>query len=147
MTSFPFATVSHYPRSSLTSSFYHPGGIYRLKMWHFLLIHLGLSHHRDGRQKRGGAPGGEPRLSVVLLFLLLIGLLPEPVDDAQLLATLPAAVGLVDELASAAAASEAASVVAEVSDNINSSWVNDIWKYICITRSMFYKRQPIRGTF
>ena len=101
-------------------------------MWHFLLIHLALSHHRDGRQKRGGDPGGEPRLSVVLLFLLLIGLLPEPVDDAQLLATLPAAVGLVDELASAAAASEAASVVAEVSDNINSSWVNDIWKYICI---------------
>ena len=77
-----------------------------------------ISHHRDGGQERGGDPGSEPLLAVVVL-LLPIGLLPEAVDDAQLLAATPAAVGLIDELASTAAASEATSVVAEIPDRKN----------------------------
>ena len=75
-----------------------------------------ISHHRDGGQERGGDPGSEPLLAVVVVLLLPIGLLPEAVDDAQLLAA--ATVGLVDELASTAAASEATSVVAEISAQI-----------------------------
>ena len=75
--------------------------------------------HGDGGQERSGDPGCEPLLSVVVL-LLLIGLLPEPVDDAQLLAD-PATVGLVNELASPAAASEAATVVAKISGQRKSS--------------------------
>ena len=75
-----------------------------------------ISHHRDGGQERGSDPGGEPLLAVVVVLLLPIGLLPEAVDDAQLLAA--ATVRLVDELASTAAASEATSVVAEISAQI-----------------------------
>ena len=75
-----------------------------------------ISHHRDGGQERGGDPGSEPLLAVVVVLLLPIGLLPEAVDDAQLLAA--ATVRLVDELASTAAASEATSVVAEISAQI-----------------------------
>ena len=84
-----------------------------------------LSHHRDGGQEGGGDPGGEPRLSVHVVLLLPLCLLPEAVDDAQLLATLPAPVGLVDELAAAAAAPEAATVVAEISEggySIHAHW-------------------------
>ena len=76
-----------------------------------------ISHHGDGGQERGSDPGSEPLLAVVVVLLLPIGLLPEAVDDAQLLAA--ATVRLVDELASTAAASEATSVVAEIPDRKN----------------------------
>ena len=69
-----------------------------------------FTHHRDRRQERGRDPGGEPGLALLVVLRLPIRLLPQPVDDAQLLAT----VGLVDELLPPAAAAEAAAVMAEV---------------------------------